>query len=330
MSSHSEPLLDRPVVPGSSEGRIQAPAWEPPGSQSKNQHHSQQADYDGVGCCHFSNNFYLTAAWGFVFAVLCVFQIFMFLTFGYILPTCFCQGFWAHLLALSTNMKLVYVCAILYLTCFTVLGFVCLNGLLQEKKKSITPFLFMLIVTEILIVVGGIVGGVKGTQLYQEKTSNKTNEEISQEMFDLLGLILKKDFVDYIETTLKVIKIGEMDHVNIPALMNHVFLPEFLVQLEAIKQMMMFSGALVGFGINMLLICTVALLLKVIQRMNKFQKFLETQSQATNQQYLQPVTEGQYYSYSPTNNIYSYQSTMQQDKSRRDENEELLHVGGVS
>ena len=140
-----------------------------------------EKDVAGEGCCHFSNNFYLTAAFGLVFSIICVFQVrteyfsmgnvlkssktiqtFFFLVFGYILPTCFCGDFWIHLLSLSTNVKLIYFTVFLYLAAFTILGFICLRGLMMEEKRKIIPFMVILIVTQVSIVIGGIVGAIKG------------------------------------------------------------------------------------------------------------------------------------------------------------------------
>ena len=63
--SQGEPLL-KPVTVVSSTDQ---PVYH---SRPATRH---EQDVEGEGCCHFSNNFYLTAAFGFVFAVICVFQV---------------------------------------------------------------------------------------------------------------------------------------------------------------------------------------------------------------------------------------------------------------
>ena len=136
---------------------------------------------ESTSCCHFSNNFYLTAAFGFTLSIICVFQVrpvaknerpfldvfgtiriifgsfwatlglcffgfwailrknwfssiclfiiqtvFLFVL-GYILPTCFCSDFWRHLNVLSPNAKLIYSVLVIFLSIFTILGFICLR-----------------------------------------------------------------------------------------------------------------------------------------------------------------------------------------------------------
>ena len=122
-----------------------------------------------TGCCYFSNNFYLTVSFAFVFAVICIFQvnrllltgwligsiqILFVILFGYMIPTCGCSDFWKHLLVLPTNMKLIYTILILYLFSFSILGFMCLRGLLCEVKQKVIPFLVILSFTEIALVLG--------------------------------------------------------------------------------------------------------------------------------------------------------------------------------
>ena len=77
-----------------------------------------------------------------------------------------CGDFWVHLLALSTNVKLIYFTVVLYMTAFTVMGVICLRGLVVESKRKIIPFLFILVVTELAIVVGGVVGAIKGLFIF--------------------------------------------------------------------------------------------------------------------------------------------------------------------
>ena len=67
-----------------------------------------------------------------------------------------------HLLALSTNVKLIYFTVVLFMTAFTVMGVICLRGLVVESKRKIVPFLVILVVTELAIVIGGGVGAIKG------------------------------------------------------------------------------------------------------------------------------------------------------------------------
>ena len=48
-----------------------------------------------------------------------------------------------------------------------------------------------------------------------------------------------------------------------------------LAQIGALKQMMIFSLALISLGFNLLIIFTIILLIRVIQRMNKFEKVIK-------------------------------------------------------
>ena len=48
------------------------------------------------------------------------------------------------------------------MTAFTVMGVICLRGLVVESKRKIVPFLVILVVTELAIVIGGGVGAIKG------------------------------------------------------------------------------------------------------------------------------------------------------------------------
>ena len=41
------------------------------------------------------------------------------------------------------------------------------RGLLVESKQKIMPFLVLLAITQAAIIIGSIVGGVKGTQAFQ-------------------------------------------------------------------------------------------------------------------------------------------------------------------
>merc|ERR1712131_363048 len=82
---------------------------------------------ESTSCCHFSNNFYLTAAFGFTLSIICVFQTVFLFVLGYILPTCFCSDFWRHLNVLSPNAKLIYSVLVIFLSIFTILGFICLR-----------------------------------------------------------------------------------------------------------------------------------------------------------------------------------------------------------
>merc|ERR1712038_1819661 len=70
---------------------------------------------ESTSCCHFSNNFYLTAAFGFTLSIICVFQTVFLFVLGYILPTCFCSDFWRHLNVLSPNAKLIYSVLVIFL-----------------------------------------------------------------------------------------------------------------------------------------------------------------------------------------------------------------------
>jgi len=261
-----------------------------------------EKDVAGEGCCHFSNNFYLTAAFGLVFSIICVFQTFFFLVFGYILPTCFCGDFWIHLLSLSTNVKLIYFTVFLYLAAFTILGFICLRGLMMEEKRKIIPFMVILIVTQVSIVIGGIVGAIKGGQAFEEAMANQTKDDI----FEMLGMVFKEKFVKFIETAIELQEIVLTDDaLNIDALLEAIFHPQVLVQADAVKQMMIFTSVMVGLGMNLIIIGSIFLLFKVIQRMNKFEQYIEEQPQvyASSPQYLQPDNKD--YQYYPTNQNYT-------------------------
>ena len=144
---------------------------------------------ESTSCCHFSNNFYLTAAFGFTLSVICVFQVgfqsaiiffyfkqlglkqngrslkqrsvdlrrpklilnstylilfvyfviqtvFLFVL-GYILPTCFCSDFWRHLNVLSPNAKLIYSVLVIFLSIFTILGFICLRQVFIYNRSQL-------------------------------------------------------------------------------------------------------------------------------------------------------------------------------------------------
>jgi len=290
-----------------------------------------EQDVEGDGCCHFSNNFYLTAAFGFVFSVICVFQTFFFLVFGYILPTCACSGFWAHLLALSTNVKLVYFTVLLYLLAFTVFGFICLRGLLLEKKRKIIPFLVILIITQITIIIGAIVGAVKGGEAY-ENMQNQNKDDI----FDMLRMVMKEKYVKFVSSAMDLAEATlNEDAINFKAVTEEVFHPEVLVQADAVKQMMIFTSAMVGLGMNLLIIFSIVLLFKVVQRMNTFERFMQEQPRVfTSPQYLQPV-EQKDYQYIPNHQSYFNQPapangtlSKRSQKSRQSEENLLVNPSG--
>jgi len=326
MSNQGEPLL-QPVhpVPSSTQN---GPVYF--NQQPSTTHHER--DVAGEGCCHFSNNFYLTAAFGAVFAIICVFQTFGFLVFGYILPTCMCGDFWVHLLALSTNVKLIYFTVVLYMTAFTVMGVICLRGLVVESKRKIIPFLFILVVTELAIVVGGVVGAIKGSQALEEAMANQTKED----MFEMLTLVFKEKFVKFLETAIELQEaVLNDDALDLHALADAVFHPEVLVQADAVKQMMMFTSAMIGLGINALNIGAILMLVKVIQRMNNFEQYMEEAKSvpyASPQQYLAPLENpnGEY-QYLPTGQVYTkmppYNNslTKRSQRSRQSEDNLLRH-----
>lgn len=328
MSNQGEPLLKpvHPVPTSTHNGPIYLK------QQSSPTHH--ELDVAGEGCCHFSNNFYLTAAFGVVFAIICVFQTFGFLVFGYILPTCMCADFWGHLLALSTNVKLIYFTVVLYMTAFTVMGVICLRGLVMETKRKIIPFLIILVITELVIVIGGVVGTVKGSQALEEAMANQTKED----MFEMLTLVFKEKFVKFIETAIELQEVVlNDDALDLHALADAVFHQEVLDQADAVRQMMMFTSAMIGLGINALNIGAILLLVKVIQRMNKFEQYIEQSKRVPNQymspQYLAPLENpnGEY-QYVPTGQVYTqmppYNSSLtkrSQSHSRQSEENLLRH-----
>jgi len=321
MSNQGEPLL-KPVhpVPSSTQN---GPVYL---QQSVPTHHER--DVAGEGCFHFSNNFYLTAAFGAVFAIICVFQTFGFLVFGYILPTCLCSDFWVHLLALSTNVKLIYFTVVLFMTAFTVMGVICLRGLVVESKRKIVPFLVILVVTELAIVIGGGVGAIKGSQALEEAMANQTKED----MFEMLALIFKEKFVKFIETAIELQEVVlNDDALDLHALANAVFNPEVLVQADAVQQMMIFTSAMIGLGINVLIVGAIFLLVKVIQRMNKFEQYMVEAKSVPymSPQYLTPLENpnGEY-QYMPTGQVYNqmppYNSSLTKRSQRSRQSEENL------
>jgi hypothetical protein len=225
------------------------------------------------GCCYFSNNFYLTVSFAFVFTVICIFQILFLIMFGYILPTCACSDFWIHLYVLPTNVKLIYTVLILYLCCFSILGFLCLRGLLCEVKQKVIPFMVILTFTEIALIIGGVVGVVKGSEALKEKLDEvELNEDTIKSM---LGIVFVEKYADSFASLFTLSTVG-FKGIDQEKLIQEIVRPEAIVQMEAVKRMAIFSGAAIGAGFQLLVISTIFLLIKVIQRMGEFEKFLET------------------------------------------------------
>ena len=171
------------------------------------------------------------------------------------------------------------------MTAFTVMGVICLRGLVMESKRKIIPFLFILLVTELAIIIGGAVGAIKGlffcwntflkcslgSQALEEAMANQTKED----MFEMLTLIFKDKFVKFVQTAMELQEVVlNDDALDLHALADAVFHPEVLVQADAVQQMMMFTSAMIGLGINALNIGAILLLLKVVQRMNNFEQVL--------------------------------------------------------
>ena len=101
--------------------------------------------------------------------------------------------------------------------------------------------------------------------------ANQTKED----MFEMLALIFKEKFVKFIETAIELQEVVlNDDALDLHALANAVFNPEVLVQADAVQQMMIFTSAMIGLGINVLIVGAIILLVKVIQRMNKFEQVL--------------------------------------------------------
>ena len=85
---------------------------------------------------------------------------------SYFLPVCLaCDHRWEHLAILSLNQKLLIYGTLIYLFTFTVLGIVCLRGLLTESKQRVVPFFFMLVLTELGIIVSTVLIVIHGPQL---------------------------------------------------------------------------------------------------------------------------------------------------------------------
>jgi len=232
---------------------------------------------ESTSCCHFSNNFYLTAAFGFTLSVICVFQTVFLFVLGYILPTCFCSDFWRHLNVLSPNAKLIYSVLVIFLSIFTILGFICLRGLLVESKQKIMPFLVLLAITQAAIIIGSIVGGVKGTQAFQAQMDNASAEMAE----DFIDMIFVEKWAKLIKTLIDAsdILLPNKEELHITDLMDDMLKPEVHHQLEAIQQMTVFAGGMLMLGLNILMFGTLFLLVRVIQRMNKFEKFMASQQQ---------------------------------------------------
>lgn len=286
-----------------------------------------------TGCCYFSNNFYLTVSFAFVFAVICIFQILFVILFGYMIPTCGCSDFWKHLLVLPTNMKLIYTILILYLFSFSILGFMCLRGLLCEVKQKVIPFLVILSFTEIALVLGVIIGVTKGSEAFKAKMEEvEITEDFIEETFNMF---VYEKYAKAFASMFTISNIG-FNGINAEEIINEVFREEVIVQMDAIKTMVIFSGAVIGAGFQMLLLSTIFLLIKVVHRMSEFEKFLIESRMvpvaangqgSTYKLYPTPSPNGNNGIYRPTGSV---NKNMNYAGSIASKNEEVLIIPGKS
>ena len=75
---------------------------------------------------------------------------------GLLWPACWCSSFWAHLSLLDSNMKLIYSAALIFTLVFGIFGMLALQGIYNENKRKIYPFLVILICAEVGLFFGAI------------------------------------------------------------------------------------------------------------------------------------------------------------------------------
>lgn len=197
-------------------------------------------DARGKGCCHMSNNFYLTLTFGVVFTNVCIFMVRnaktrnQILTFilkasflvllTYSFPSCFaCETGWAHLSLLTINQKIILYGALVYLLCYVIMGVVCLRGLLTERRQMIIPFFFVLVVTELAIVTFGILTVVYGPSLVENR-KQELEQATMDDMYVMLGSVFKPNIVKLIQTVVEIRDVTiDPAQINYDAFFANVF-----------------------------------------------------------------------------------------------------------
>jgi len=253
------------------------------------------------GCCHMSNNFYLTLTFGVVFTNVCIFLASFIVLLSYCMPVCIgCDGAWEHMSILTFNQKLVLYGTLLYLLSYVVFGLVCLRGLLTEERRKIVPFFFILLITELAIITTIVLVVIFGPKLLED-----AKQEVStiDDVYILLGKIFKPKIVTLIKTMNELRDpTVDADAIDYNAFFHSVFQEKFLIQSKVLQNMMIITTCVIGSGINGMIILAAVLLVKVVQRMNIFQQYLEQQDQPEE-------FSPDYLAYSPTHQFYSNSSS---------------------
>jgi len=221
------------------------------------------------GCCHFTNQFYLMTSFAGTLSCVIIFQVLSILLLGFLWPACWCSSFWAHLALLDLNMKLIYFAALIFTLLFGLFGFIALQGIYNEQKSKLYPFIVMLIVSEIALFGGAIYAFFKFGEI---KDSMLNNPAMIAEMTQMVLLEDKYEAMVNLMAAFGAMLPGvELDDLDMKAAMDLMLKPQVVELMDAGERVMKFVTVCSLIGLNALFIGTITVCIKLVGKIRAHQ-----------------------------------------------------------